>query len=180
MRVKLAIALAAAGIAALLAASASSAARSRITMKPSTGRAHTHFVISFTAPQRTTGGIGMLRSYEISAQGPTRHGCQSSAFATVGAKRNGARVSAKLIPTGRSPWCAGAFHGRIVETTRPLCGPPARLCPLYLAVVRTIGKFTFHVRASGSNNGPIVAPRPPLPPVQPPCHPLPATDIVCM
>ena len=176
MRGRFATLLALAGIAAL---PAPAAAKNRITMKPSAGGARTHFVIGFTAPQKTTGQIGTLRRYEINARGPARHGCQSFAFATVGAKRNGARVSAKLIPTGNSSWCAGTFHGRIVETMRPVCGP-AKACPQYIAVVRTIGKFTFHVKASGTNNGPIVAPGPPLPPVQPPCEPLKRAEIVCV
>jgi hypothetical protein len=153
MRVGLALLLAVAGIAAL---PASAAARNRITMKPSAGSGRTHFVIGFTAPQKTTGASGMLLRYEISARGPARHGCQSFAYATVGARRNGARVSAKLIPTGASSWCAGTFHGRIVETMRPVRGP-AKACPQYIAIVRTLGKFTFHVKASGSNDGPIVA-----------------------
>jgi hypothetical protein len=175
MRVRLTACLVVAGIAAL---PASAVAKNRITMKPSMGGARTHFAIGFTAPQKTTGQIGTLRRYEINARGPARHGCQSFAFTTLGAKRNGARVSAKLIPTGSSSWCAGTFHGRIVETMRPVCGP-AKACPQYIAVVRTIGKFTFHVKASGTNNGPIVAPSPPLPPVQPPCEPLKRADLIC-
>ena len=150
-------------VAVLVALPASAAARKRITVKPSTGQARTHFVIGFTAPQKTTGEIGTLRQYEISAGGPARHGCQSFVYATVGAKRDGARVSTELIPTGSSPWCAGTFHGRIVETMRPVCDP-AKACPEFIAIVRTIGKFSFHVKASRSNNGPIVAPGPPLAP----------------
>ena len=176
MRVRLITFLVIAGITAV---PASATAKSRITMKPSTGTARTHFAIGFIAPQRTTGQIGTLRRYEISARGPARHGCQSYGYASVGAKRNGARVSAKLVPTGTSSWCAGTFHGRIVETMRPVCGP-AKACPQFIAIVRTIGTFTFHVKASGSNNGPIVNPGPPLPPVQPPCEPLTHADLVCM
>ncbi len=179
MRVRSVTLLALVGaLAGIVALPASAEAKNRITMKPGTGTARTHFVIGFTAPQKTTGETGTLRRYEISARGPARHGCQSFAYKAIGAKRNSERVSAKLIPTGNSSWCAGTFHGKIVETMRPVCGP-AKACPQFIAVLRTIGKFTFHVKASGSNNGPIVTPGPPLPPVTPPCEPLQRTDLVC-
>jgi hypothetical protein len=138
------------------------AAQGKITMKPSAGLAHTHFVVGFTAQQRTSGGVaGTLRRYEVTASTGARVGCQSSAFASVGARRNGEHVTAKLIPRSGGSWCAGSFHGKIIETFQPVCGP-GKVCPLFIAVIRTIGTFRFRVKASAGSSTPAVgtSPRP--------------------
>jgi hypothetical protein len=179
MRPRLAAALIAVAIAALPACSeaskvatsgASKAARTgkpAITSKPATGRAHTRFVVSFRAPQRTTGGVpGTLRRYLVSASTRPRRGCVSTAFAGVGSPRNGARVSAKLVPGGARSWCAGAYHGKVIETVTPVCAP-GKLCPAFIGVIRTIGTFTFRVRGAGGSPAPGAGTNPPPTPCIP-------------
>ena len=121
-------------------------------MRPSTGRPTTSFVVSFTAPQGSRIAGGTTRRYQVSANSSPHHGCVSTASQSVLAPRDGARVSAKLAPAGGRSWCTGTFHGKIIETFQPVC-PPLRLCPAFIGVIRTIGTFTFHVKADPAQVG---------------------------
>jgi hypothetical protein len=180
MRPKLAAALIVVGIAALPAcsdaskvqmsnsATAQAAPKPRITMTPSIGHSSTRFVVGFTAPDRTGNVGGSVRRYQVSARTTAHHGhgCVSTAFASVSAPRNGARVSAKLVPEFGGSWCAGTFHGRIIETLLPPC-PPLELCPAFISVIRTVGTFTFRVKADPggavSSPGSALSPSPCIP-----------------
>ena len=43
-------------------------------------------------------------------------------------------------------WCAGTFHGRVVESERIICGgPPVDACPQLVIAPRVIARFTFRV-----------------------------------
>jgi hypothetical protein len=179
MRPKLAASLIVVGIAALPACSEASkvttsttsnvqaAPQPRITMKPSAGDSRTRFVVTFTAPLRTIKAGGNVR-YVVSARTTVQHGCVSSAFASVSAPRNGARVSAKLAPLGGF-WCAGTYHGKVIEAFQPVCAP-GKFCPALIIVPRTIGTFTFRVKAGpgapAPSTGSIAVPGPT------PCVPL--------
>jgi hypothetical protein len=171
MRAKLAAALIVVGIAALPACSeaskvttsrdarAQAVPKPRITMKPSTGRLRTHFVVSFTAPDRTGKLGGSVRRYQVSARTTAHHRCVWTAFASVSARRIGERISAGLVPQGGGSWCAGTFHGRIIETLQPPC-PPLELCPAFIGVIRTVGTFTFRVKADAGGSAPSRGPAP--------------------
>jgi hypothetical protein len=156
-------------VAARDASAVTTSAKKKITINPATGRPRTHFKVTFTAPQGTTASIsGSLRQYELSASTRAHTGCVSTGFESVGARRGGQRVSVKLIPQGSGAWCTGTFHGKIIETFRPVCGP-AKACPQFIGVIRTIGGFTLRVKAAGGSSsagagtGTIPTPAQPVP-----------------
>ena len=144
-----AVLLVVAGLAAIPAlASATGPKRHRkptVSVTPASGSPSTSFVVSFVAPD-TTGRLGTIeRRYGVGLTGPARSRCGSSTSMTLPPSARGARVHATLDPSklaGR--WCLGAFHGIVRELQSPVC-PPGALCPLYLAVVRTVGRFSFRV-----------------------------------
>jgi hypothetical protein len=123
----------------------------RITVKPATGTPTTRFAVSFRAPQ-TTGRFGFLnRQYILSASATETAktapapGCVSDVSITLPPVRAHARARTVLDPRqhgGR--WCAGAFHGQIEEIEGPVC-PKGELCPAFVVLVGTIGRFSFHV-----------------------------------
>jgi hypothetical protein len=119
--------------------------RARITVKPGTGRSHTRFVVTFTAPDRTGRIGGAVRRYVVGANSQQRQGCVATASKSVGASRAGARVRTTLAPVGGRGWCTGTFTGKIVETTMPYCAP-GKVCPAFIGVLRTVGTFKFHVQ----------------------------------
>jgi hypothetical protein len=65
-----------------------------------------------------------------------------------------ARIATVKLRPGRlgGRWCAGRFHGRIVETSRVVC-EMYRLCPLPAIIWRTITRFSFRVRHAGGQPG---------------------------
>jgi hypothetical protein len=120
-----------------------SAKRARITVSPGSGQRSTHFVVKFTAPEKTGTVSGATRRYQVGAATSQQQGCVASANKSVGASRAGARVSTTLTPIG-GRWCTGTYKGKIVETVTPKCGI-GKVCPAYIGVLRTIGTFKFRV-----------------------------------
>jgi hypothetical protein len=119
-----------------------------VTVKPAFGGTKTRFVVSFRAPDRT-GLVGtILRRYQVNAAGPAQSRCVADPFAAAPPSRKGALVKLVLDPAKLGgAWCVGTYHGRVEEIQTPLC-PPLKVCPAYFVLVRTVGKFTFHVKAS--------------------------------
>ena len=69
--------------------------------------------------------------------------------------RVGSRVHLTLKPSGRGgTWCAGKFHGRIVEYISTVCQPlkTVIICPDIVIAPQTIGRFSFSVRKAGSSS----------------------------
>jgi hypothetical protein len=120
-----------------------SAKSARIKVKPGSGHRHTHFVVAFTAPQRTGTFSGATREYQVGAATTQRQGCVSNAGKSVGASRAGARVSATLTPA-RGHWCTGTYKGRIIETVTPRC-EPGKACPAFIGILHVVGTFRFRV-----------------------------------
>jgi hypothetical protein len=144
---KLVLSLAVLAIAAVPAlASTSGTGTARITVKPAVGSRTTRFVLSFRAPQRT-GRLGSSeRQYILSASGPAGAGtCVSSMSMPLPASRARALARAVLNPaTHGGSWCRGVFHGQIDEIEAPVCAK-AELCPAFVLLRGTIGRFEFHV-----------------------------------
>jgi hypothetical protein len=122
-----------------------------IAVKPGTGSPTTRFVIRFRAPSRT-GRVGaMVRSYILSATGPAQPGCAGNSSLTLRPTRARARVRVTLSPKsfgGR--WCPGRFHGQVEEIATPYC-PAHKLCPAFVVLIGTVGKFNFRVDAPGGD-----------------------------
>jgi hypothetical protein len=69
-----------------------------------------------------------------------------------------ARVRVTLSPKPlASRWCPGRYHGQVEEIAAPYC-PAHKLCPAFVMLLGTIGKFSFRVRAaSGDTQAPAFA-----------------------
>lgn len=117
-----------------------------MTVKPRVGSPATTFSVSFRAPNRT-GMVGPEeRYYVVAATGPSgQGGCVGQVTQYAGAPRAHARVRAKMKPVAGG-WCSGTFHGTVTEQERPAC-PYREVCPMYIVLVRTIGRFTFRARS---------------------------------
>jgi hypothetical protein len=115
----------------------------RITVSPASGHRHTHFAVTFTAPEETGTVSGATRRYEVGAATSQKQRCVATANKAVGASRAGARVTTTLTPIG-GRWCTGTYRGKIVETVMPKCGI-GKVCPAYIGILRTIGTFKFRV-----------------------------------
>jgi hypothetical protein len=130
------------------------AAAPRVTVKPGFGGPKTRFAVSFRAPDRTGLVGGIVRRYQARATGPARSGCVADPFVQAPFSRKGARVKVVLDPAKLGgAWCVGTYRGEVEEIQAPVC-PVGKLCPAYFVLVRTVGKFTFHVKASSLDMAP--------------------------
>jgi hypothetical protein len=148
-------------VAALIAGTAQAATPARtttasqptVTVKPHTGAPTAGFTVRFTTPDQTGRAGSLERRDVISAHGPAnRHGCVNDASINAPAARANARLHVTLSPADSVPpagsrprWCTGTFRGVVQELQMPVCSPP-RLCPAFVILVRTVGRFTFHVQ----------------------------------
>ncbi len=137
--------------AALLAVPGAGAAATAaaVGVRPGVGGPHSAFTVSVPIPAQT-GTLGTLhRSDILSAAGPRRPGCVSTARMALAPAAAGSVIRVRLVP-GRRParWCAGTFRGVITETQSVTCGGGGiRLaCPMLMIRPRTIGRFRFVVR----------------------------------
>lgn len=122
------------------------AGAAKITVKPSMGYPGTFFHIGFRAPDRTGKVGGEVRYYEVSASGPAGdRNCASDVVRDVENARAHSHVRVTLKPGGAG-WCLGTFHGTVTEQERPAC-PYREVCPLYVVLLKRIGKFRFTVQA---------------------------------
>jgi hypothetical protein len=120
-----------------------SARSARIRVSPASGHRLTHFVVKFTAPEKTGTVSGATRRYQVGAATSQKQGCVAAANKSVGASRAGARVSTTLTPIA-GHWCTGTYKGKIVETVTPKCAA-GKVCPAFIGILRTIGTFKFRV-----------------------------------
>ncbi len=134
-------------------------ARGRVTVKPSRGYPGTFLHLSFRAPDRTGVVGGEVRYYVVSASETSGSGgCTSQLGQDVYSSRAHARVRVTLKP-GNDGWCLGTFKGTVTEQERPVC-PFREVCPMYIVIVRTIGKFKFTIQAQppgGDKTPPVFA-----------------------
>ncbi len=144
------------GLMTVSIAIAAKKAREAVTVSPHLGSPSTTFQVRFRAPDRTGKVGGQERYYVVSATGPSGEGnCASQANQYAGASRAHARVRANLMP-GAGGWCLGTFRGSVTEQERPVC-PYREVCPLYIVLVRTVGRFSFTVSAGGDTQPPVFA-----------------------
>jgi hypothetical protein len=115
----------------------------QIRVSPASGHRRTHFVVKFTAPEKTGTVSGATRRYQVGAATSQQQSCVAAAAKSVGASHAGARVSATLTPIG-GPWCTGTYKGKIIETVTPKCGI-GKVCPAFIGILHTIGTFKFRV-----------------------------------
>jgi hypothetical protein len=144
--------------AAAVASAAAAVSSAPIHVTPAAGGPRTVFSVSFRAPQRT-GVEGSLRRFDqLSASlspAAGASGCLTSVDVSVPAADKGVLVALRLDPqslrvdpqahAGR--WCAGTYRGQIEELAGPVC-QPGRACPAFIALLGTIGRFSFTVRSS--------------------------------
>jgi hypothetical protein len=118
-----------------------------VTVTPTKGSATTRFTVSFTAPERTGTIGGFRRNYvvQFNSGGP-RPGCTAGGTVAVPPSAAQAHIKATLDPgrLGNPRWCAGTFDGKVVELRAPNCAA-GQVCPAYIVVVGTVGRFTFRV-----------------------------------
>ena len=141
-----------------LAAAASPQGR-RLTVNPAAGSPTTIFRLHFRAPDQTGRDRGLERYYVVSASGPGGSGsCVGQTAQDPTASHAHARVRVKMSP-GTGGWCPGTFHGTVTEQERPIC-QYREVCPLFVVLVKTIGRFSFRVTArpgSGDTTPPVFA-----------------------
>jgi hypothetical protein len=153
-------ALASAALLALIAAAPLSAAVAnlhvrtvRIRVTPSAGAPASKFVVSFRTPDRTGRYGSSERRYELSASVSTSgRGCITNVNEQLPAAPAHARVRVTLNPRHfGGKWCKGEFHGQVEEILAPVC-PQGRLCPAFVLLLGTIGKFRFEVKPPPGND----------------------------
>jgi ABC-type glycerol-3-phosphate transport system substrate-binding protein len=118
-----------------------------ITITPTQGSPTTQFKVSFTAPERTGTIGGFRRSYVAQFNsGAPRADCTAGGTVAIAPSAAGASVEATLDPAhlGNPRWCTGTFDGKVVELRAPNCAA-GQVCPAYIVVVGTVGRFTFRV-----------------------------------
>ena len=125
---------------------ATSAAHRAVTVDPQAGSPVTTFSVHFRAPDRTGRVGGEERYYVVSATGPSGGRCVGDVTRDAGPSRAHARVRVKLKPGGER-WCTGTFHGSVTEQEHPACSY-RKVCPLYVVLVRTVGRFSFVVSSA--------------------------------
>lgn len=172
---------------ACAAQASAAAAKVRVSVAPSIGKQRTSFVVRFRAPS-ATGTFASIRShYVVSAAGKGKR-CTANASVAMGPTRRGQKVRTTLKPKGPGHiWCAGKFHGRIVQISQVVCPPiPKMVCPDIEIAPMTITRFTFRVRKStkGTTTTPgagpsfagLVSAIRTCPPIQPAIIPMPIPE----
>jgi hypothetical protein len=109
---------------------------------------HHAVVINFLQPVDTTSSSSLEATERLDVQGPMRAGCVGRDDLTVGQAQVGAQVQVTLRPGPQRHWCLGLYHGTLTVSEMPRCsGPPVRACPQFVIAPRTVGHFTFSVKA---------------------------------
>jgi hypothetical protein len=132
----------------LIAASATAAGlgpTTRVTVKPGSGTPQTRFAFSFRVPV-ATGRFGTLvRSDTLSVSGPRAAHCQSRVTRALKPAKRGRRAKLTLRP-GKGGWCAGRWHGTVVQSESFRCSPTAgHVCPDLVVAPRVIASFRFRI-----------------------------------
>jgi hypothetical protein len=116
---------------------------------PGTGGTRTTFRLSFRSQVQTGQAGSMQRAETVEIHGTRHPGCVWSGQMAVPAAVTQQLVRVSLTPgtmgsAAVRTWCAGIFHGSIVQTEHFLCAPP-HLCPAIEIRPQTIATFTFKV-----------------------------------
>jgi hypothetical protein len=146
-RVALAVALA--GALAASAQAASAAPSTRVSVKPGSGGPRTHFAVTFRVPVAIGTFGSVVRRDTVRVNGPRATRCVSSATATLRRARKGAKAKLTLGPgsVARGGWCAGLWHGTVLQTEVPRCiASPTRACPDVIVKPQTLARFRFRVK----------------------------------
>jgi hypothetical protein len=127
-----------------------------VTVKPGSGTPQTHFAFSFRVPVATGTFGSLVRTDTFSVSGPRGAHCQSKVTRTLRRDKKGKRVTLTIRPgKGRGGWCAGQWHGTVVQSEAIRCNPtPARVCPDLVVAPRTIARFKFGVKPGVPSGGP--------------------------
>jgi hypothetical protein len=131
----------------------------RVTVRPASGTAHTRFAFSFRIPV-ATGRFGSLtRTDTLSVNGPRGRHCEGRATRALKPARKGKRVTLRVGPGKASGgWCAGQWHGTVVQSLRLRCAPPGmQVCPELVVAPQTIARFRFRVKPAASHHPPAPA-----------------------
>ena len=148
-----ALAVVLAGALATSAQAASAGPSTRVSVKPGSGGPRTHFALTFRVPVAVGTFGSVVRRDAVSVKGPRPRGtrCVASASATLRKARTGARAKVTLGPGAvtRGGWCAGLWHGTVVQTVMVRCSPsPTRACPALVVKPQTLARFRFRVKAA--------------------------------
>jgi hypothetical protein len=108
---------------------------------------HRTVTISFRQPVDTTSSSSLQTTERLDVQGPRRAGCVDRDNLIVGAAEAGSQVQVTLRPGVHHHWCLGFYRGTLTVSMMPRCGPPVRVCPQFVIAPRTVGHFTFSVKA---------------------------------
>ena len=131
----------------------------KVSVTPGSGGPRTHFTFRFRVPV-AAGTVGSVtRRDTLSVSGPRVAGCVSRASATLRRARKGSRARLVIGPgaVSRGGWCAGLWHGTVVQTEVLRCNPgPAHACPDLVVAPRTLARFRLRVK-------PATTPAPPAP-----------------
>ena len=159
IRAVLAAAILAAALAAASATAAGLGPTTKVTVKPASGSPQTHFAFSFRVPATTGASGSVVTTDRFSVRGPRGAGCQSSVARNLRPAKKGKRVKLTLRPAkGNGGWCAGKWHGTVVQSEFLRCTPtPAKVCPNLVVAPRTIARFSFKVKPSATQNPPAPA-----------------------
>jgi hypothetical protein len=121
----------------------------KVHVAPGSGGPRTTFKLSFHSPTQTGQAGAMRRAQTVEIHGTHHLGCAWSGQTAVPAAVAQQLMHVSLTPgklhTGARTWCAGTFHGSVVQTARLMCTPP-QLCPLIEIRPQTIAQFTFTVK----------------------------------
>jgi hypothetical protein len=126
-----------------------SASPVKVHVAPGSGGPRTTFKLSFRSPAQT-GQVGsMRRAQTVEIQGTHHLGCAWSGQTAVPTAVTQELIRVSLTPgklhAGAKSWCAGTFHGSVVQTEHLVCTPP-QLCPMIEIRPQTIALFTFTVK----------------------------------
>jgi hypothetical protein len=153
-----------AALLALAVAAASAAATdlrptTRVTVRPASGTAHTRFAFTFRIPVATGRFGSLIRTDTLSVNGPRGGHCESRATRTLKPARKGKRVTLRLRPgKGSGGWCAGRWHGTVVQSVMLRCAPVGmQVCPELVVAPQTIARFRFRVKSAASHHPPAPA-----------------------
>jgi hypothetical protein len=127
-----------------VASDAAPAGGVRVSVKPRSGSSRTRFAVSFRAAVASGRTGSMRRTYRVTASGPGRGGCQSSASALAPEPSAGSEVRVVLSPGRSGRWCSGTFHG-VVWMVDAIACPPGEACPAIVIRPRMVGRFAFGV-----------------------------------
>jgi hypothetical protein len=155
----LATALIAVAVAAAPTAATGLGPSTRVTVRPGSGTAQTRFAFSFRVPVATGRFGSLIRTDTLSVNGPRGGHCESRATRTLKPARKGKRVTLRLRPgKGSGGWCAGRWHGTVVQSVMLRCAPVGmQVCPELVVAPQTIARFRFRVKSAASHHPPAPA-----------------------